>query len=197
MEQTMTNSVTIVMMVLTALMAAITCILAPFAVPIGPVPISLATMIFFLSVYVLKTKYATISCLLYLCLGLIGLPVFSGFEGGVGKLLGPTGGYIIGYLPMVFVAGILIAITENKIKNIIAKRILQGLSCVLAEVILYILGTAWFMYSTGNPLGAALGLCVVPFIPGDIIKIIIAVVVGPLLATLVTKVTGLSVKTEE
>ena len=92
----------------TALMTAVTCILAPLSVPIGPVPISLTNFVIFLSLYLLGWKKGTLSLLVYLLLGLAGLPVFSGFAGGIAKLAGPTGGYIIGFIPMAIVAGIII-----------------------------------------------------------------------------------------
>ena len=79
-------------MVVTALMAAVTCILAPLSVPIGPVPISLTNFAIYLSLYLLDWKKGTLSYLIYLLLGLVGLPVFSGFTGGLAKLAGPTGG---------------------------------------------------------------------------------------------------------
>ena len=87
-------------MAVTALMTAVTCILAPLSIPIGPVPISLTNFAIYLSLYLLDWKKGTISYILYLLLGLVGLPVFSGFTGGIGKLAGPTGGYIIGFIPM-------------------------------------------------------------------------------------------------
>ena len=92
-------------MVTTAFMAAVTCILAPLSIPIGPVPISLTNLAIYLSLYLLNWKRGTISYCLYLLIGLAGLPVFSGFSGGIGKLAGPTGGYIIGFIPMVLHAG--------------------------------------------------------------------------------------------
>ena len=93
---------------LIGLMTAITCILAPLSIPIGPVPISLTNFAIYLSLYLLDWKKGTISYILYLLLGLVGLPVFSGFTGGIGKLAGPTGGYIIGFIPMAIIAGIVI-----------------------------------------------------------------------------------------
>ena len=81
-------------MVLMALFAALTCVLAPLAVPIGPVPISLTNLVIYFSLYVLGWQRATITYIVYLLLGLVGLPVFSGFEGGVGKVAGPTGGLL-------------------------------------------------------------------------------------------------------
>ena len=83
---------------ITALMTAVTCILAPMSIPIGPVPISFTNLAIYLSLYLLVWKKGTISYLIYLLIGLVGLPVFSGFTGGPAKLAGPTGGYIIGFI---------------------------------------------------------------------------------------------------
>ena len=93
---------------MTALMAAVTCILAPLSIPIGPVPISFTNLAIYLSLYLLGWKKGTISYLIYLLLGLVGLPVFSGFTGGPAKLAGPTGGYIIGFIVMAVIAGLVI-----------------------------------------------------------------------------------------
>ena len=81
-------------------MAAVISIIAPISIviPLSPVPISLGTFIILLNVFVLGGKYGTISTLIYILLGFIGLPVFTGWTGGVSKVLGPTGGYIIGYI---------------------------------------------------------------------------------------------------
>ena len=89
---------------ITALMTAVTCILAPMSIPIGPVPISFTNLAIYLSLYLLGWKRGTISYLIYLLIGLVGLPVFSGFTGGPAKLAGPTGGYIIGFIVMAIIA---------------------------------------------------------------------------------------------
>ena len=95
-------------MTVTALMTAVTCILAPLSIPIGPVPISFTNLAIYLSLYLLGWKRGTISYLVYLLIGLVGVPVFSGFTGGIGKLAGPTGGYIIGFIAMAVIAGLVI-----------------------------------------------------------------------------------------
>ena len=108
-------------MVLMALFAALTCVLAPLAVPIGPVPISLTNLVIYFSLYVLGWQRATITYIVYLLLGLVGLPVFSGFEGGVGKVAGPTGGYLIGFIFMAIVCGLLMQVKKDKkIVNIVS-----------------------------------------------------------------------------
>ena len=101
------NRLTVYEMTLTGLMAAVLCVLGPVSLVIGvsPVPISLGTLAVCLAAAVLGPRLGTLSCLLYLLLGLAGLPVFTGYTGGAGKLMGPTGGYLIGYLPLALTAG--------------------------------------------------------------------------------------------
>ena len=92
-------------MVWVALFTAITCILAPLSIPIpiSPVPITLTNLVLFISLYILSWKEALISYILYLLLGICGLPVFSGFSGGIGKLAGPTGGYLAGFIFLILI----------------------------------------------------------------------------------------------
>ena len=160
-------------MVVTALMAAVTCILAPLSVPIGPVPISLTNFAIYLSLYLLDWKKGTLSLLIYLLLGLAGLPVFSGFAGGIAKLAGPTGGYIIGFIPMAIVAGIII--------DKFHQRWIQIVAMIIGTAICYAFGTAWFCFQSGSTVSAALSICVFPFIPADLVKMVIAMIFGPMI----------------
>ncbi len=158
-------------MVSTALMTAVTCILAPLSVPIGPVPISFTNLAIYISLYLLDWKRGTVSYFLYLLIGFAGLPVFSGFTGGVAKLAGPTGGYIVGFIPMAIIAGIVI--------DHFHQRWLQLLGMIVGTAICYALGTAWFCMQSGYTVSAALAVCVIPFIPADLIKMLIAMTIGP------------------
>lgn len=160
-------------MTIIGLMTALTCILAPISIviPISPVPISLATLAIYFSVYVLGMKRGTISCLIYLLIGFAGLPVFSSFTGGVGKLLGPTGGYMIGYVFMALIFGFFI-------DRWATKRVLHIVGMVLGTVVCYLLGTVWLSIQAQISFYAALGTGVLPFIPGDIVKIIVALIAG-------------------
>ena len=172
-----TKKLTTYQLTLTAVMAAVICVLSPIslAIPVSPVPISLASMAIYLAVTVLGAKLGTLSCLIYLLLGLVGLPVFAGYTGGADKLFGPTGGYLIGYLFLALIAGAFVGrFTENKWKNIA----FAALGMVLGTVVLYILGTAWLAYSAGMDFQAALWAGVIPFIPGDLVKMVIAVLLG-------------------
>ena len=155
----------------TALMAAVLCILGPLALPIGPVPISLATFGVLLAAYVIGPIKSAISCLIYLAVGAIGLPVFSGFQGGFAKLAGPTGGYLLGYLFLALIAGYFIQHFNNK-------TWMYFIGMCLGTAVLYAIGTFWLSHVAGLSLGEALAAGVLPFIPGDIIKIIVAIVLG-------------------
>lgn len=156
---------------MTAVMTAVTCVLAPMAIPIGPVPISLTNLAIYISLYLLGWKRGTVSYLVYVLIGAVGVPVFSGFSGGFGKLMGPTGGYIVGFLPMAVIAGLVIDKSRS--------RALQLAAMILGTAVCYALGTAWFCVITESTVGAALGLCVFPFIPGDLAKMAVAMILGP------------------
>lgn len=172
-----TKKLTTYQLTLTAVMAAVICVLGPIslALPFSPVPISLASMAVYLAVTVLGMKLGTLSCLIYLLLGLVGVPVFAGGSAGADKLFGPTGGYLIGYLFLAVIAGIFVdRPAESKGKNIAA----AVLGMVLGTIVLYALGTAWLAYSAGMNFQAALWAGVIPFIPGDLVKMILAVLLG-------------------
>ncbi len=154
---------------LTAVLTALLCICGPLSIPIGPVPISLTTAVLMLMALLLGAGRATLCCAVYLLLGMAGLPVFSGFRAGASVLAGPTGGYLVGYLPLVAICGFFCARTE--------KRGLQAAALVGGTALLYAIGTVWFMVQTGTGLSGALTACVLPFLPGDALKII-AVLTG-------------------
>ena len=153
---------------------AITCILAPLSVPIGPVPISLTNLVIYFGLYILGTGKGTISYLVYLLIGLVGVPVFSGFSAGPQKLFGPTGGYLIGFIPMAVIAGIFIEKSGRKF-------VLSMVGMVLGTAVCYLFGTVWLAYQAHMGFAAALGAGVIPFIPGDLAKIIIALIAGPII----------------
>lgn len=155
------------------LMTAIMCIVGPLslAIPVSPVPISFTNLAIYLAIILLGRKKATISTLVYLLMGLIGLPVFSGFTAGPGKLLGPTGGYLIGFLFMALIGGYFV----DKYKT---KFFMQVFALTLATMATYILGTLWLAYQANLSFKAALFAGVIPYIIGDGIKIGIALALG-------------------
>jgi len=161
-------------MILIAVFAALLCITAPFSVPIGPVPVSLATFTVYLAGAMLGKKRAPLAVLVYILLGTVGLPVFSGFRGGLQVVAGVTGGYILGYIPCAFVAGLF---TERRL----GKGFADALGMVLGTLCCYAFGTVWFIIATGTGLAPALMTCVVPFLPGDAAKILAASALAALL----------------
>lgn len=173
MQNTTTEKrkITTQQMAVVAIMTALTCILAPFSLPIGPVPISLTNLVIYFSLYLLGWKLGTLSYVIYLLIGLVGVPVFSGFTAGPAKLFGPTGGYLIGFIPMAIIAGIVI--------DKFSQRWIQILGMIVGTAICYAFGTAWFCIQAGYTVSAALAVCVIPFIPADLIKMVIAMIIGP------------------
>ena len=163
-----------------ALMAAIICILGPLSLPIGPVPISLTPFAIFLVVYILGMKKGTIAVLIYLLIGLCGVPVFSSFSGGAAKLFGPTGGYIIAYILTAAIAGFFIDKFYNKIY-------LQVVGMVLGLAVLYLIGTLWLAYQAGMTLEAAAAAGVWSFVILDLVKIAAAIILGRAVRSALTK----------
>lgn len=159
---------------LIGVMAAVTCILGPLSIPLpfSPVPISLTNLAVYFSVYVLGMKKGSISYVIYLLIGLVGIPVFSSFTGGPGKLLGPTGGYLIGFLFMAVICGFFIDKWPDK-------RYMGFLGMAIGTLVCYLFGTVWLAYQAELSFSAALTAGVIPFIPGDIIKMLIAMFIGP------------------
>lgn len=163
-----------------ALMAAVLCVLAPWKIPVGPIPITLASFGVYLAAGVLGPLEGTIAVVVYVLLGAVGVPVFSGFTGGAGCLLGLTGGYILGYIPCAAVSGLLMG------RNAPLWR--RALALVAGTAVLYALGTPMYCIQSGKALAAALAACVLPFLPLDAVKIAVCAVALPLLWRLRQKV---------
>lgn len=168
------NKLTTYQMTVTAVMAAVMCVLGPLTVPIGAVPISLANFVICLTAWLLGPKFGTLSVAIYLTIGLVGVPVFSGYGAGIAKLAGPTGGYLVGYLLLAFIGGMFIEKSKGK-------PVVSALGLILGDATCYVLGTAWFVFQMQCELGYALGVCVYPFIALDLAKIVVSCIVGALL----------------
>ena len=158
-------------MVYIALFACLMAICAWISIP-GQIPFTLQTMGVFLAVGLLGGKRGTVAVLVYILMGAVGLPVFSGFTGGIGRLLGATGGYIIGFLASALLMWAMEALFGSK------KWVLP-VSMVVGLIACYAFGTAWFMvvYTSSKgaiTLGAVLGMCVIPYIIPDAVKIAVA-----------------------
>ncbi len=156
----------------TALMAVLIVLCSWITVP-APVPFTLQTFGVFCAVGLLGGELGAAAVLLYLLMGVVGLPVFSGFSSGVGHLLGPTGGYIIGFLFSALVYGLVTRLFGEK-------TLAAVIGMALGLLVCYAFGTAWFVYVYSRRVAAiglmqALGMCVFPFLIPDGVKIACAV----------------------
>ena len=187
---------------LCGLFAAIMAVCSMITIPLGftPVPVNLGTLGVFLTGGILGKKYGTVSMSVYVLIGAIGIPVFAGFRGGLGVLAGPTGGYIIGYIVAVFLIGLMIEASSKG--NVVAferpssavdsssagsassaggssrrpSHAIIAIAMVIGLLACYLLGTIWFIISTGTGVWASLVACVFPFLPGDALKIAAATI---------------------
>ncbi len=138
-------------------------------IPIGPVPIVLATLFVLLAGLMLDVIWAAASILLYLGLGAIGLPVFSS-GGGIAYFAGPTGGYLIGYLLAALVANVISSPqAESTIRDVVA--------VICASVVIYAIGVPWLKASLDMSWSAALSAGLTPFLIGDAVKAAVAVTI--------------------
>lgn len=156
-------------MTLIGLMAAIICIVAPFSVPLSftPVPISLANLAIYISAGILGSKKGSVSVIIYLLLGAVGVPVYAGWTAGFQRIAGPTGGYLIGFIFIALITGFFIEKFEGKLYMYAAGMILGTLVC-------YLIGSAWLSMEMKLSFSKALLLGVIPYIPGDAVKIVLA-----------------------
>ena len=161
-------------MVLIALMTAVTCVLGPLSIPLpfSPVPISLTNFAIFLAIFVLGMKNGTISFIIYLLLGAVGVPVFSSFRGGLQVLAGPTGGYLIGFIVLALIMGFALDHFDRKLLPTI-------IGMIIGMVVCYAFGTVWLAKLLSLSFKEGLMMGVIPYLPGDAAKIIIAAIVGP------------------
>jgi biotin transport system substrate-specific component len=171
--------------VYTALAAAIICVLAPVALPIGPVPITLATFVIYVAGAALGARRGAAAVALYAAIGTVGLPVFSGFSGGVHVLAGPTGGYIAGYILCAAASGFFAdAAARREARGVFGRAersCLYAAGMVTGTLLCYTMGTAWFVLRSGSTLDAALAVCVLPFLPLDAVKIAAASIISPMI----------------
>ena len=159
-------------MIYIALMAALMAVCSWISIPAGDVPFTLQTLGVFCAVGLLGGKRGTAAVLLYLLMGAVGLPVFSGFTGGPGRLLGVTGGYLVGFVFTGLTYWLVTALAGGRAWS-------MALGMVLGCAVYYTFGTAWFMavYARGSGpigLGAAVMKCVAPYVVPDMVKIALA-----------------------
>ena len=161
-------------LVLAALFAALTAVCSQIQIPLPMIPINLALFAVHLCGALLGAKWGALSMAVYALLGAVGVPVFSGFGSGPAVLFGKTGGYIIGYI----LCALLVGLLSRRLGFTFPKLCL---SMVIGVAVCYVFGTAWFMVISGLNLATSLSYCVLPFLPGDAIKIVIASVLAVIL----------------
>lgn len=155
-------------MVYASLMAALTAVGAYIAIPIGPVPIVLQNLFVMLTGLLLGSRWGLISIGIYLLAGAVGLPVFAGGTGGIGKFLGPTGGYLIGFAAAVYLIGL---ISERGRGSVVV----DVLAMLAGSLVIYALGVGWLKVVTSMSLAKAASIGMLPFLIGDALKIAAAI----------------------
>lgn len=159
------------MMIITALFAAIIGVLAQITIPLPLVPITGQTLAIGLAATILGARYGTISVLLYLFIGAVGVPVFAEFSGGVSKLVGPTGGYLVGFVPAAFAIGWLLEKTSFNYLNAMIGNI-------IGMLITLVFGTVWLKLAMDLSWTAAFASGFAPFVIVGVIKAALASWIG-------------------
>ncbi len=155
-------------MVYAALMAALTAAGAYIAIPVGPVPIVLQNLFIMLAGLLLGGRWGLISVAAYLLAGAAGLPVFAGGTGGVGKFVGPTGGYLLGFAAAAYLIGIISERGRGRVA-------IDVMAMIAGTLIIYAFGVSWLKVVTGMSFSKALTVGMLPFLIGDALKIAAAI----------------------
>ena len=167
-----------------AVSAALITICSWISLQIGPVPVTLQTLAVLAVLMTTGGRRGTIAIAVYLALGAIGVPVFSGFKGGLAAFAGPTGGFLIGFLAAALVYWLLEKLVFARLMTSQKKRIIFGfVNSFIFELLMYTVGVIWFMTvyaAQTGPVGlvTVLGWCVIPFIIPDLVKIAAAVIIS-------------------
>jgi biotin transport system substrate-specific component len=159
------------MLILSALFAAIIGIFAQFTIPLPLVPITGQTLAIGLAATILGSRYGTLSVLLYIFIGATGIPVFAEMTGGIAKLIGPTGGYLVGFIPTAFIIGYYLEKTKFTFVHAMIANLI-GMILTLA------LGTAWLKVAADLTWTKAIAVGTTPFIIGGILKAALASWIG-------------------
>lgn len=172
------------MMTRTALMAAVTAVTAQIVIPLFSVPFTLQVFAVVLAGLLLGPRYGALAMAIYLLVGAVGMPVFAGFKGGLGIVLGPTGGYLISYPLAAAIAGLAAHTAANAMRSrALWVSIIMGTAALL---VIYAFGMTWLMFVAQLPFLIALAQGVLPFVAFDLIKVglaaLVAVAAAPAIA---------------
>jgi biotin transport system substrate-specific component len=155
-------------MVYAALMAALTAAGAYMAIPVGPVPIVLQNLFVMLAGLLLGGRWGLISVAVYLLAGAVGLPVFAGGTGGIGKFLGPTGGYLLGFAAAAYLIGVISERGRGRVA-------IDVMAMLAGTLVIYAFGVSWLKVVTGMSFAKASAVGMMPFLIGDLLKIAAAI----------------------
>lgn len=160
-----------------AICMALLCVSSYISIPIpfSPAPITAQTIIINLIAIILIPKEAFFALAGYLLIGIIGVPVFSGGQAGIGKILGPSGGYLIGYL----IAAVLMSFIFQKVKRSFASC--AAITMIVGIPVIYLCGLVTMRLYVGSSLWTLISASVIPFLPGDICKCIVGSYLGYIL----------------
>ncbi|MBR4464205.1 MAG: biotin transporter BioY [Treponema sp.] len=176
-----------------ALFAALICSGCFISIPIGLVPVTVQNMFALMSGVILGSIHGAAAVGIFLLLGALGIPVFSGVKGGIAIISGPTGGFLIGYFVGALAAGLIAGSPKVEEKKLTAKVVGKIILATLVAFILnYAAGIPWFMSvmeakGAAKSLHEALKICLIPFIPGDSIKIIVTIILSLLIRPVVAR----------
>ena len=173
-------------MALVSLFTALTAIGAFISIPVGPVPITMQTLFVLLGGVLLGSKLGALSQIIYIILGLIGIPIFSGFSGGVQTILKPSFGFLLGFIFAAYVVGKVVQLKTTSFKTILA-------ATIVGTIVVYLVGLPYMYLILNNVMHmgltftAVVKMGVLLFIPGDLLKILIASLVGAKLLPTIRK----------
>jgi biotin transport system substrate-specific component len=165
--------------VLSAACTALISIGSYISIPVGPVPVVLQNFFVLVTGLLLPPRAAVSTVFAYLFMGALGIPVFAGGTGGIGHFFGPTGGYLLGYLPAVLAVSWINGNSRVREARLSRPSIPRSLSALIAgSLAIYLCGLSWFAFSTGMEFPRVLALGLLPFLPGDALKIAAALWTG-------------------
>ena len=150
-----------------AIFTALVTVCSQITIPLPIIPINLALFAVYLAGALLGPWRGALSLLVYLLLAAVGVPVMAGFRGGLGNLVGNTGGYVVGYIFAAFFTGLLVEKWGARFWQMCVAMVLGCAVC-------YFFGTLWYSILSGTPFFASFSACVVPFLPCDVVKILLA-----------------------
>ncbi len=181
------NKISVREMTLCAMFAAVLCVCSLISFPIGVIPVSLGLFAVLLVSLILPLRSAVLAVVVYLLIGLVGVPVFAGGKAGLPVLVGVTGGYLWSYPFVSALIGALMLIVRKRTEKPVIVLILSIIICEIGVVLCYVCGTIQFSLISGKSFSAAINVCVKPFIIVDLGKNIVASLIALRMSTVLSR----------